>query len=78
MTQPKTVKVTELKIKSDYGLPNTAIPCVMVEYDPKSKVVYIINPKYVPGSEPTSPYLVSAPYIALTELDYNVVKWTKA
>ena len=75
--QPKTIKVTDKHERKLYDLPETAIDCVLVEYDNDTKVVYINNPKYVRDSAIESPYTASAPYIALTQRDYQVLTWTK-
>ena len=77
MKQPKTIRVINESERKLYELPTTPINCSLVEYDEKTQVVYIDNPKYSKEAKIESPYVTSAPLIALTKYDYEVVKWYK-
>lgn len=73
--QPSIVKIKECTDRTLFNLPSSPISCILTEYDDETKVIYISNPKYIKGSNPTPPYITSAPYIAFTKYEYDVVEW---
>jgi hypothetical protein len=75
MKQPKTIRVINESERALYGLPKKPIECSLLEYDGETQVVYISNPKYKKDAKIEPPYITSAPLIALTKYDYEVVKW---
>jgi hypothetical protein len=74
--KPKLIIVKDGNEKRGFDLPNIPIEVSNVDYDPETQVVYITNPKYQKGSKSESPWLTSAPLIALTKYDYEVIQWT--
>ena len=77
MTEPKSIKVTNWIYPALEGVPkDEAVDCIIQnrKEGDKSKIVYIINPNYIKGSK--DDIKISAPYIALTDGDYEVVEYT--
>lgn len=76
MKQPKVVTIKKSLDRLLKVLPKGPLECKLQEREPgdDSKVVYVVNPKYIKGT--TDP-MTAAPLIALTQHEYKVVEWTK-
>jgi len=65
------IKILNESIIDLYELQSNEVNCHKV--DNNSTVVYINNPKYLKGSKVESPYISSAPLIALTKSEYEII-----
>lgn len=76
MKQPKVIKIICRKDPALVNVLEDTVSCIIQkrEADDDSKIVYIENPKYVKN---TKDLITGAPYIALTQYDYEVVEWTE-
>lgn len=76
MKQPKTIKILLGSEKTLYKLPDTPITCKLQEreFRDESKIVYIVNPKYIKDSKDP---VTASPYLTFTGMEYEVVEWTE-
>jgi hypothetical protein len=76
MVEPKVVKVIGKHDPLLKDLLDTTQECIIQNREPgdESLIVYIPNPKYEKGVR--DDITKSAPYIALTQYDYEVIEWT--